>query len=62
MNREELEKRVELLKEHAKKLAGFLDQYYNGQQMTHGQWEDCLKLMDLQTKIVDLEIKLMDQK
>lgn len=57
---EELVKRLET---RATEMAKYLDHYYGQKEViTHGQWEDSMRLLELQTKIVELKMKLQDQK
>ena len=56
---EELKNQISALEKNADCLWKFLASYYNNQaNMTHGMWEDHMKLSALQAQIVDLKLKL----
>lgn len=58
---EELKSQVAALEKNASQLGQFLSRYYkNQEQMTHGMWEDKLKLAELQAKVLDLKLKLAE--
>lgn len=58
---EELKNQVAALEKNAVELGKFLASYYNNQaQMTHGMWEDHMKLAELQAQVMDLKLKLAE--
>ena len=58
---EEMKNQLLALEKNVSYLGRFLETYYKSQdQMTHGRWEDELKLVELQTKVMDLKMKLFE--
>ena len=49
--------KVSCLTKEAAELEKFIGKYYEGSNMTHGQWEDRMRLLELAVQITKLQIE-----